>query len=125
MKSQLQALRKRTGYRTAEEFANRMGIPVETYRNYERGKSGFSLERAWEFADVLECSLDELAGRAFRRSLPNLDPADLSLVERYRSLDDRGRETVDVVIEVQAQAGDSESGHAADEGRPLWQAGRL
>lgn len=63
MKTQLQAMRKRAGFKSAKAFADHVGINVSTYTKYEQGMSEMSLERAWTFADALDCTLDELAGR--------------------------------------------------------------
>ena len=60
----LQACRKAAGYKTAELFAEQMGYNVKTYTGWEQGWSTFSLDKAWEMADALECSIDELTGRA-------------------------------------------------------------
>lgn len=38
-------------------------MSVNTCTNYEQGVRPLSLEQAWEFADALDCTLDELAGR--------------------------------------------------------------
>ena len=63
MKTSLQAMRKKAGYRSARVFAEHIGMNVATYTDYEQGRHSFTLEKAWEFADLLGCSLDELAGR--------------------------------------------------------------
>ena len=63
MKTNLQALRKRAGFKSAAAFAEYAGISVGTYTDYEQGRISLSLERAWELADLLGCTLDELAGR--------------------------------------------------------------
>ena len=63
MKFNLQEMRKRAGYKSARAFAEKIGMSLNTYNNYEQGATKLTLEKAWEFADVLECSLDELAGR--------------------------------------------------------------
>lgn len=90
------------GYTTAEDFAKAAGIKGNRYREYERGRRGLSIEDACTFADILGVTLDELVGRDFRRPGDvSLDPDDVALVERYRSLDDRGRESVDSMIETQ------------------------
>lgn len=60
MKTQLQAMRKRAGYKSAKSFADHIGMPVGTYTDYEQGRRMFTLERAREFADALDCSLHEL-----------------------------------------------------------------
>ena len=63
MKTRLQEVRKKAGFKSARAFAEHIGMPVATYTDYEQGRRSFTLEKAWEFADALECSLDELAGR--------------------------------------------------------------
>ena len=63
MKTRLQEVRKKAGFKNARAFAEHIGMPVATYTDYEQGRRSFTLEKAWEFADALECSLDELAGR--------------------------------------------------------------
>ena len=62
MKTQLQRIRKEKGFKSAKAFADSIGMNTHTYTDYEQGRRMFSLETAWEFADALECTLDELAG---------------------------------------------------------------
>ena len=59
----LQAARKAAGFKSAKAFAEHLGIPVSKYTEYEQGRYGFTFEQAWQFADVLNCTLDELGGR--------------------------------------------------------------
>ena len=59
----LQAARKKAGYKSAREFAEVLGINLNTYTDIEQGKSGLTFERAWQIADVLDCTLDEVGGR--------------------------------------------------------------
>lgn len=59
----LQKARRAAGYKSARAFAEKVNIPLSAYTEYEQGRVGLSLERAWEFADALGCTLDELAGR--------------------------------------------------------------
>ena len=92
METQLQNLRKRAGYKSAKAFANKIGMNVYTYTNYEQGKANFTLAQAWEFADVLECSLDELAGRKWPPDdLTSIDPRRRTLIESYDALTDDGK----------------------------------
>ena len=63
MKTNLQALRKAAGFKSAKAFAHHIGMNVNTYTDYEQGRRMFALDQAWEFADALGCTLDELAGR--------------------------------------------------------------
>lgn len=66
MRTNLQKLRKAAGYKSARAFAEHIGMNVATYTDYEQGRRSFTLEKAWEFADILQVSLDDLAGRDFQ-----------------------------------------------------------
>lgn len=92
MKFNLQEMRKRAGYKSARAFAERIGMSLNTYNNYEQGISKLTLEKAWEFADVLECSLDELAGRRWPPDdLTTMDPRRRTMIESYDALTDDGK----------------------------------
>lgn len=92
METQLKNLRKKAGYKSAKAFAERIGMNVYTYTNYEQGKANFTLAQAWEFADVLECSLDELAGRRWPPDdLTTMDPRRRTMIESYDALTDDGK----------------------------------
>lgn len=66
-KRTLQQLRRLAGYRSAKDFAERIGIPESTYARYERQPdgpdSGIPLKSAWLIADFLDCSIDLVVGR--------------------------------------------------------------
>lgn len=99
MKTRLQELRKKAGFQSAVAFAEHYGINAGTYTNYEQGKRNLTLEKAWEFADLLGCSLDELAGRQWPpegASAP--EPGEASLVSAYRDLSEEGREVAVNVV---------------------------
>lgn len=87
MKTNLQAIRKARGYSNAADFAAVMGMPEKTYRNYEQGVSGISLDLACEFADALGCTLDELAGRAPAQAAQG----ESELIADYRACSPRHR----------------------------------
>lgn len=91
MKTRLQELRKKAGFRSAKEFAEKCGIKLGTYTDYEQGRTTMTLERAWFFADIFEVSLDELAGRDFSASSEFADPRQVRLNEAYASLSDSGK----------------------------------
>ena len=63
MDLQLMKLRKLAGYKNRDAFAEKIGVNKYTYRSWESGAAMMSLEQACMVADVLECTLDELAGR--------------------------------------------------------------
>ncbi len=84
MKTKLQELRTQAGYKSAREFAELCGMSVRTYTNYEQGVSSLTLEKAWKFADILQCSLDELAGRTPPPKPLAHSPAETELISYYR-----------------------------------------
>ena len=63
MKTRLKEFRKMAGYSSADEFAEKMGMSVHTYRKYEQGVIDLYLDTACEFADEFGCTLEELIGR--------------------------------------------------------------
>ena len=58
-------MRRRAGFKSAKAFAEHLGMSAGTYIEYEQGRRSFTLKRAWEFADELGCTIDELAGRSY------------------------------------------------------------
>ena len=114
MKTRLQELRKRAGFQSAVAFAEHYGINAGTYTNYEQGKRNLTLEKAWEFADLLGCSLDELAGRQWPpegASAP-ADPMREELVRCYDASTAENRHSLVVAARNAALA----SGEAAERG---------
>lgn len=63
MQLKLQQLRKAAGYKSRDDFAAVLGINPRTYKTWETGERNLSFVQAVMIADVLQCSLDELAGR--------------------------------------------------------------
>ena len=99
MRIKLQEMRKRAGFKSAREFAVYFGINVNTYTNYEQGKSNIPIDLACRFADALGCTLDELAGREPRPT--DLTPDELRMIGIYRTADERGKQVIDAVIDTQ------------------------
>ena len=66
-KRALQRMRREAGFRSAKDFAERVGIPMSTYARYERAgdgpECGIPLPSAWAIADELGCSIDLVVGR--------------------------------------------------------------
>ncbi len=84
--SNLQLRRKAAGYKSAKAFADSMGLSTSAYTEYEQGRRAMSYERAWQFADALNCTLDELGGRDFKTSSMSIsDSFEVELVDCYRS----------------------------------------
>lgn len=82
MDLQLMKLRKLAGYKNRDAFAEKIGVNKYTYRSWESGAAMMSLEQACMVADVLECTLDELAGREVSGELSN--PYERELLGCYR-----------------------------------------
>lgn len=122
MKTNLQKLRKDAGYRSAKAFAEHIGMSVDTYTGYEQGKRKFSLEQAWIFADELQVSLDELAGREWHEGNQTFDlpPEELVLLTDYRVCAEADRRAVSRLAHnsaaLRAAEKSGEGGRASAEG---------
>lgn len=133
MKTNLQLLRKKAGFRSARAFAEELNIPVGTYTDYEQGRRNFALEQAWAFADVLgealgrHVTIDELAGRDFTPASgepsSNLSSDERYVVEAMRSTDARGRAAImrnaesEAGVEGASSAGLGSDGMSSNVGR--------
>ena len=93
MKTRLQELRKKAGYKSAVEYAEHLGMSHRTYTNYEQGTRAFSLEQAWEFADDLGCSIDDIVGRESHETDAK-DPYESELVRCYRGSSGNGKANI-------------------------------
>lgn len=90
----MQNLRIKAGFKSARAFAEHIGMSVDTYTGYEQGKP-MPLNTAWKLADLLDCTMDELAGRRYPRTpVPLEDERKHRLDELYDSMSDVGREKV-------------------------------
>ncbi len=93
-KRTLQRMRREAGFRSAKDFAERVGIPMSTYARYERAgdgpECGIPLPSAWAIADALGCSIDLVVGRE------DIDAATgNSIWDRVEALSRTGREMHD------------------------------
>lgn len=87
----LQNMRKAAGYKSARAFAEKLGIEIGTYTAYEQGSNPFTYEQAWQFADALNCTLDELGGRTPPKQRIYSDPDQEALNGYYESMNEVGR----------------------------------
>lgn len=100
---ELKSIRNRAGM-SQKEVADKLGVKVSTYGTWERGERMMSLEQAYNVAQVLGCTLEELVGRAPRKTYA--DPAQQALNEYYESSNSKGRGTiVDVARSVSSTDG--------------------
>ena len=103
VKTNLQGVRKAAGFQSARAFAEHFGISVNTYTGYEQGKP-MSLETAWAFADALNCSLDELAGRSVKEKRSS-KPDEAQLIDAYRKCTKREQNALLNMAETMADDG--------------------
>lgn len=98
----LTQLRKENGYATRNDFADKLGIPSTTLRNYEtnvREPGHTFLKQISELfnvsVDYLLCLTDEKEVlKSFR-----IRSSEQNMIERYRVLDNFGKEHVDAIID--------------------------
>lgn len=84
----LQRARKDAGFKSANAFAEHIGMNPGTYRNYEQGDRPFSIETAWDMADALHITLDELVGRKWPQDGEHRAGETAALVGLYGRMDD-------------------------------------
>jgi len=97
----LTQLRKDNGFTTRNEFADKLGIPSTTLRNYEtdaREPGHTFLKQVSEFfnvsVDYLLCLTDDKdVLNSFR-----IRTSEQNIIKKYRDLDDHGREMVDFTL---------------------------
>lgn len=92
MNLQLMRLRKEAGYKSRKALADALGDDYTERRikSWEDGVRMLSLKQACDIADLLHCTLDELAGRDFK-PVEFSDPRQQSLNHSYSLLNDRSK----------------------------------
>ena len=90
MNLQLKALRKRIGLRQ-EDLAKKINSTSRIVGAWERQETALPLEDAARIADVLDCSLDELAGR-YEYIGAYSDERQRDLNNNFESLSDEGKD---------------------------------
>lgn len=61
-KLQLKELRKKAGYKTQKDMADRLGMKERKYSSWEREEVSLSLEDAFMLCEVLGCTPNDLCG---------------------------------------------------------------
>lgn len=95
MQTRLQDFRKAAGYKSAKAFAEANGINVRTYTNYEQGSRAMDVEMLWKLADIFDCSIDELVGRAPKAHAKTEE--ERRLLDAFRDCSDNDRSVVSAV----------------------------
>lgn len=111
MNLQLKSLRKANGL-TQSGLAEKVDVTMRVISSWEREETALPLEDAARIADVLECSLDELAGRLDYIGTYS-DDRQKSLNMNFEALSDEGKDAaLGSVRGIRA----SESARAKEEG---------
>ena len=90
MDLQLMRLRKKAGYKNRDDFAAALGVNPLTYKGWETGRTRLRFDDACDIADLLHCTLDELAGRDFQPAAYS-DPRQQALNHSYSLLDEKSK----------------------------------
>ena len=93
MAKTIQELRREKGYRSAREFADALGISPSSMSRYDNQPDSIPVKVAWQMADRLDCSIDEVVGR-----MP-VTSGKSELQEFYDGLLAETRELMDDLIE--------------------------
>lgn len=96
---QLKNLRILNGY-SQSELASRLHISRGAYAMYESGKRQPSYDVLLLLADYYQVSLDYLFGRTDIPAIPaSMERREEEFIRKYQSIDKRGRETVDELLQ--------------------------
>lgn len=108
-KLQLKELRKRAGFNTQKEIADRLGIKERRYATWEREEVALTLEDAYNLALVLGCTPNDLCGWYIDH--PHEDEGDTltseehEIVECYRDCTPQWQQNI--AMTARAAAGES------------------
>lgn len=103
--SVIQMLMKERGLRQAD-LCRMTQIPSSLMSDYVSGKKSPALNNAMAIADALSVSLDELTGRIELRSAV-LSAREEELVNGFRLLDERGKQTIEGLLRIQFELTES------------------
>lgn len=98
----LTQLRKENGYTTRKSFAEKLNIPETTLRNYETDEREAGHTFLKQMSDFFNVSSDYLLGLTDEKekySSYQLKSSEYDQIEKYRSLDEYGKETVSIILD--------------------------
>ena len=81
------------------ELAKQLNMPQSTYANYEIGKRKITLELIMQFSRFYSVSPTFLVtGQEHFESDMTVSLSEINLIKKYRALNERGKEAVDLVL---------------------------
>lgn len=96
-------LRKERGFTNRNDFAEYIGMPSTTLRNYETNVREPGHIFLKQMSDIFKVSIDYLLCMTDDRTIPSKKPeytkSEIEHIKKYRCLDDHGKETVDIILE--------------------------
>lgn len=99
----LTELRKERGFANRNDFANYLGIPSTTLRNYETGAREPGHVFLKQMADIFHVSVDYLLcmtdDRTVHSEKQDITQGEYDRIHKYRILDRYGKEVVDLVLD--------------------------
>ena len=101
----LKEIRENTGM-NKKEFASYIGVKYTTYNGYEPGAREPDSDFLILISTKFDVSTDYILGLQTESNVLHsysLKASEYSHIEKYRSLDDYGRETVDLILERETQ----------------------
>ena len=101
MEIRLRELREAKGLKVSQ-MVQRLGVQDSRYRKWESNSAQIPLEFACRCADILQCTLDELAGRRVPEK-PSITPEEQRVLDVYRATDERGRNSIDNAVDFEAR----------------------
>jgi len=98
----LKEIREHKGL-TRTELANRIGVTASAISNYENNISSPKEAILISIMTVLECDANYLFQDEMKKFQSTFTPTcnEMSIIKKYRSLDESGKRTVDMIIEDQ------------------------
>lgn len=101
IRDKLKEVRERTGM-NKKEFANYIGMKYTTYNNYETGAREPDSEFLIMISKKFNVSADFILGLQEDREILysyELKASEYEYIEKYRSLDSHGQQTVDIILD--------------------------
>lgn len=98
----LTQLRKESGYNTRNKFADKLGIPSTTLRNYETDVREPGHTFLKQISELFNVSVDYLLCLTDEKEILNsfrLRSNEHTLIKKYRDLDNHGKEIVDIILD--------------------------
>ena len=97
--------REARGY-SRTDFAELLGIPYTTLRNYETNQREPGHKLLIRIADLLNVSIDALIGRD--TSTDTFSESETELIKKYRRIDSDGKATIDMMLDQLVQKVEAE-----------------